>query len=181
MRTGNFLKSLFVLLVLVASSVLQAATRDPVEHFFHQSFGDLGEELTIARSEDKSGLLLMFDNAECPWCHKMKTSILNQSNVQDYFRKHFRIVRVDTEGSNPIVDFSGKEMLEKDYTLKVNRVRATPVFIFFDLSGKQVARYTGAVSSIDEFMWLGEFVAGEHYKSTNFTKYKRQRKAASGK
>jgi thioredoxin-related protein len=137
--------------------------------------------LQTARKDGKSALLIMFDNADCPWCHKMKISILNQVSVQDYYRKHFQIIRVDTEGSNPLIDFSGKEMLEKDYTLKVNRVRATPVFIFFDLKGEQIVRYTGAVRNVDEFMWLGEFVAGEHYKTTNFSKYKRQRRAATAK
>ncbi len=164
---------------LFGTAVASGATRDPIEHFFHQSFGDLREELQTAKQEGKRAILIMFDNAECPWCHKMKTSILNQVNVQDYYRKHFQIIRVDTEGGNPIIDFSGKEMLEKDYTLKVNRVRATPVFLFFDLKGEVIVRYTGAARNIDEFMWLGEFVVGEHYKNTRFSKYKRARKAAS--
>lgn len=175
-----FVGAALALLVLAGTGIttVNGATRDPIEHFFHQSFGDLREELQTAREEGKNAVLIMFDNAECPWCLKMKTSILNQTRVQDYYRKHFQIIRVDTEGGNPIIDFSGKEMLEKDYTLKVNRVRATPVFIFFDLKGKQIVRYTGAVRNVDEFMWLGEFVVGEHYKNTRFSKYKRARKAA---
>jgi len=176
-------RNLGLALVFLFSGVVTAsgATRDPGEYFFHQSFGDLREELQTAKQDGKRALLIMFDNAECPWCHKMKTGILNQVSVQDYYRKHFQIIRVDTEGGNPIIDFSGNEMKEKDYTLKVNRVRATPVFIFFDLNGEQIVRYTGAVRDIDEFMWLGEFVAGEHYKKQPFAKYKRERKAASGK
>jgi len=158
-----------------------AATRDPQEHFFQQSFGDLREELQTARQSGKKAVFMMFDNAECPWCHKIKTTILNQVEVQDYFRKNFQIVRVDTEGSNPIIDFDGKEYLEKDYTLLVNRVRATPVFIFFDLEGKQIFRHTGTVRDQAEFMWLGEFVVGEHYKTKRFAVYKRERMAASGK
>lgn len=174
----RFLNSVVLSLLVIVSVQAHAATRDPIEYFFHPSFGDLREELQTARSEGKSGLLVMFDNAECPWCLKMKTSILNQDVVQDYYRKHFQIIRIDTEGGNPIVDFDGTQMKEKDFTLKVNRVRATPVLIFYGLDGKQLARYTGAVSSVDEFMWLGEFVVGGHYKTTNFPKYKRSRKAA---
>ena len=44
------------------------------------------------------------------------------------------------------------------------------------LDGKAIARYTGATAGIDEFMWLGEFVADGHYASQRFTKYKRARK-----
>ena len=174
-----YLICVVLLLGLIGAGSVNGAIRDPGEHFFHPSFGDLREELQTAKKSGKKAVLIMFDNHECPWCLKMKTSILNQSHVQDYFREHFQIIRVDTEGGNPIIDFSGKEMLEKDFTLTVNRVRATPVFIFFDLTGKKIVRYTGAVRNIEEFMWLGEFVVGGHYKSTRFSRYKRTRKAAS--
>lgn len=166
------------LLLAFTTTFSLAATRDPVEFFFSQSFGDLREEAATAKKEGKVGLLIMFDNAECPWCRKMKATVLNQDFVQDYYRKYFRAIEVDTEGSNPIINFDGKEMMEKDYTLKVHRVRATPVFLFLDLEGKKTTRYTGAVSSVEEFMWLGEFVAKGHYKTTNFSKFKRQRQAA---
>lgn len=169
---------------IVLGSVLippvHASLRDPSEYFFNQSFGDLREELATAKKEGKLGILMMFENTECPWCHKMKTGILNRSEVQDYFRKNFRILSIDTEGGNPITDFNGKEMQEKDYALKVNRVRATPVFIFFDLAGKPIVRYTGATRDLKEFMWLGQYVVDGKFKQLPFAKYKRERTAAIG-
>lgn len=163
------------------TTVARAEVRDPMEHFFSQSFGDLKEEATTAKSAGKKAILIMFDNAECPWCRKMKATILNQSEVQDYYRKNFHIIAIDTEGSNPIIDFNGKEWLERDYTLKYNRVRATPVFLFVDFTGKTLMRYTGAVRNIEEFMWLGEFVAEGHYTTQKFVSYKRKRRAESRK
>lgn len=161
--------------------VLQAAddTRDPGEYFFHQSFGDLREELQTAKNKGKKGIFIMFDNAECPWCFKMKTTVLNQVVVQEYYRKHFVIIRVDTEGSEIITDFTGKELRHKDFALKRNRVRATPVFLFFDVNGKQLVKYIGATRDINEFMWLGEYVVGDHYKTKRFTIYKRERRRAA--
>jgi hypothetical protein len=52
------------------------------------------------------------------------------------------------------------------------------VFQFFDLDGKPIARYTGATSTIEEFMWLGDFVVSGKYldKDMSFTKYKRERR-----
>ena len=120
----------------------------------------------------------MFDDVECPWCHKMRTRILNQAKVQDYYRKHFRIIRVDVRGDQPLVDFSGKEMLEKDFAFKVHRVRATPAFIFFDTKGDKIFRYTRVARSVDEFLWLGEYIVDGHYKTKRYTKYKRERLAA---
>lgn len=181
LRFGTALVAILLLSNVVAIAGSYAATRDPQEYFFQQSFGDLREELQTAKQDGKKALLIMFDNADCPWCLKMKTTILNQVEVQDYFRKHFQIIEIDTEGSKPVINFDGKQYLEKDFTLILNRVRATPVFIFFDLNGKQIVRHTGTVRDQAEFMWLGEFVVGEHYKTKRFAVYKRERMAAIGK
>jgi len=72
-----------------------------------------------------------------------------------------------------VTDFNGNPMTQKDFALKQFRVRATPVFAFFDLDGNLVARYTGATRDADEFMQLGRYVVDEAYKQTTFTRYKR--------
>ena len=167
---------LLVLLMIVPVS--QAAeTRDPLSHFFDQNFGNLPEEVAGVRSEGKLGLLIMFETADCPWCDKMMAAVLNQVRVQDYYRKYFHALQVDTNGDVTIVDFSGKEMPQKDFAFLHNRVRATPVFAFFDTNGKLMTKYTGATKDADEFLWLGEFVVSGAYKNTNFTAYKRARLA----
>ncbi len=163
------------LFALGAISQLYAEVRDPEEYFFHQSFGDLQEEVELAREEGQVCIMVMFDLNDCPWCERMKNTILNQSEVQDYFRKNFRILSMNVEGDNLIVNFDGNEIAEKDFALKHNRIRATPVFLFLDLEGKRVARYTGAAKNVEEFMLLGEFVSDRHYENTNFVKFKRAR------
>ena len=149
--------------------------RDPMEHFFHQSFNNLEEELEIAADENKSGIFIMFSDKDCPWCLKMKTTILNRVDVQDYYRQHFRLLMIDIRGDTLMTDFDGNEVYEKDFAFKQHRVRATPVFMFFDTSGKKTMRFTGIVRDAREFLWLGEFVVDGDYMKTNFTKYKRER------
>jgi thioredoxin-related protein len=165
------------LLLLVAD--IHAAVRDPADYFFDQTWGDFREELKTARDEGKQGILIMFEMDECPFCQRMKTTVLNQSEVQDYYKKHFLIFSVDIEGDVEITDFKGQTVTQKDFAFKEYRVRATPVFGFFDLDGKLIARYTGATSSLQEFLWLGEFVAEGQYKTTNFSRYKREKKQES--
>lgn len=170
---------LALVLMLLSSSVLVADPgRDPGQYFFNQTFGDFSEELETAREEGKEGILLMFEMDECPFCHRMKTTVLNQPEVQDYFREHFLIFPVDVEGDIEVVDFAGNPDTEKDFALKQFRVRATPVFAFFDLDGDPVARYTGATRDREEFMLLGQYVVEEAYKDTTFTKYKRAKRDA---
>ncbi len=164
------------LLLLFVFAGSEAATRDPGTHFFDQSLGNFSEELQVARDEGKKGILIMFEMDECPFCHRMKTRVLNQVEVQDYYKEHFLIYAVDIEGDVEIVDFKGTPMKQKDFAFKEYKVRATPVFGFFDLDGNLVTRFTGATNDAQEFLWLGEFVVDDHYKNTNFTRYKRQKK-----
>lgn len=168
------MKKLFLSLLLCLLSLnVWAETRDVQQHFFNSHFGDLKAELETAKKEGKLGILLMFEMDDCPFCHRMKQTILNQSEVQDYYRKHFLIFPVDTEGANTLTDFSGHETTEKKFALD-QRVRATPVFLFVDLSGKKMTLYTGAAKDINEFMMLGRYVVEGEYKTIPFSKYKRQ-------
>lgn len=141
--------------------------------FFDSTFGDFSEELENAKSQGKRGVLLMFEMDECPFCHRMKSSVLNQAGVQDYFKAHFLIFAVDVEGDVEITDFAGAAMPQKDFALKSHRVRATPVFAFFDTEGALVAKYTGATRDADEFMLLGRYVVEGHYKDESFQQFKR--------
>ena len=165
------------LICLQASPALAAAERAPVEKFFDQSFWDFTEELRTARDTGKKAILIMFEMDECPFCHRMKTTVLNRKDVQDYFQEHFMVFDVDIEGDVEMVDFQGNPTVMKDFAFKQHRVRATPVFAFFDLEGNPIrrARFTGATRDAEEFMLLGKYVAEGAYEQTTFTRYKRQR------
>ncbi len=151
------MKSLFRIftlatLLLWAFSSAAVSPRDPYTYFFNDTLGDFTEELETARAQGKKGIMLFFEQDECPFCHRMKTTILNQPLVQEYFRKHFLLFPIDIEGDIEITDFKGNTMRAKDYAVKVNRVRATPVIAFYDLEGHQIVKYIGATSSQQELM-----------------------------
>lgn len=168
---------LFLLLTVLSLGVAQAsAPRDPYTHFFNQSLGDFSEELQVAQEEGKKAVMLFFEQDECPFCHYMKNTVLNQPEVQDYFRKNFLLFAIDIEGDVEMTDFDGQTMRMKDFAFKLNRVRATPVIAFYDMEGKRVVRHIGKTSGVDEFMLLGRFVAEGIYKKMRFTKYKRQQR-----
>ena len=170
------LKPILFVLLFGVSQLASAAE----QAFFDQSLGDFTEELENAREANKSAVLIFFEMDECPFCHRMKTTILNQPEVIKYFKQHFMIFQVDIEGDVEITDFDGNPTTMKDFAFKQHRVRATPVLAFFDLTGKRVVRYTGATSNAEEFMLLGEFVVSGAYKNTSFTRYKRDKRKAAG-
>ncbi len=164
-------------LAVNASALAAGLPRDPDQYFFDTTLGDFTDELATARSEGKQGIMLFFEEADCPFCHRMKTTVFNQPEVQDYFRKHFLIFALNTKSGTEITDFQGHQTTEKALFAKVAHNRgATPVMAFFDLNGKLVVRYTGATSGVKEFMWLGQYAADGLYKKLPFTKYKREKR-----
>lgn len=147
-----------------------------VAQFFDETFYDMQDEIETAKSDGKQGLLMMFEMDECPFCHRMKTTVLNRSDIQDYYKENFRIVTVDIEGDVELTNFQGEATTQKDFSLKEFRVRATPVFQFIGLDGKPVknGRLTGATKDADEFMLFGKYVVDKKNKDVPFSKFKRE-------
>ncbi len=171
----SFVALLFFFMLV---STATAEQRDPLQYFFNQFFDELDGELITAKEEGKKGVLLMFEEDDCPFCARMKKTILNQSEVQDYFRENFRIIAIDKENVIEMTDFDGTPILMKDFAEKKYRVRATPVFMMFGLDGKPMkrGRYTGAMTSVDEFMAFGRFFAEGINEKSSFTRYKKSLK-----
>ena len=177
----NFLAQLSVIcifsMVLNSVSAANYDVRDPYKFFFNETWGDLPEELEKAKQSNKKAILIFFELDECPFCHYMKNNVLNKPAVQEFYRKHFLNFSIDIEGDVEMVNFKGKVTKLKDFAFKEHRVRATPVIAFFDLNGKRIYRHTGKTSGVDEFMWLGEYIANGVYKKMRFSAYKKQKRA----
>lgn len=163
------------LLLLLALLALPAAAevRDPHRHFFMSHLGDLKEELAEARNVGKLGMMIMFEMDECPFCARMKSTVLSQARVQEYYRQHFKLFAIDVKGDAPLVDLAGNDTTEKAFAL-AQRARATPVFIFYDLDGNALTRFTGATQTPEEFLLLGRYVVEGAYRNMPFNVYKRQ-------
>ena len=177
---GKKFTSLLKVIVLAMLTSLffifnSAQAADP---FFDESFGNYQEDLETAKDDEKKGIFVFFHMEECPFCHRMRTTIMQEPDVIEFYRKNFLTYMHDIEGSNEVVTFDGKSMTSQDMAEKVFRVRATPVMIIFDTDGKPLVRYTGPTRTKQEFMWIGEYVMDGSYKTQSFTAYKRAKKRA---
>lgn len=175
MKRMNRIRMIVIGLLCLASGIVGAETRDVHKYFFDQHLGDFKSELASAKKSGKQGIVLMFEQEDCPWCARMKSTVLNQSEVQDYYKKNFLVFMVDIKGDAALIDFQGKETTEKKFS-EQNRVRATPVFAFIDLDGKVAYRFTGASKDVQEFLMLGRFVIDGAYKTQAFSVYKQTAK-----
>jgi len=165
------MRQLLIAFFLLFAAPAWAETRNPADHFFQPKFGDLRADLQEAKKQGKKGIFLFFEMDECPFCERMKTTILNQSEVQDDYRAKFLVYPIDVNGDTELTDFEGKHTTEKAFALGL-RVRATPVLMFFDLDGKPMARHTGPVKDKAEFLLLSRYVAEGAYATEPFAKYK---------
>jgi thioredoxin-related protein len=165
-------RTLLALLLLVANSALNAAVdeRDPREFFFIQSFGDLPEEMQIARDEGKLGMLLFFESEACPYCHYMLRKIFNQRSVQEWYAERFVSIAVDIHGDVELTDFNGITLPSKIFSDQ-RKIFLTPVVSFIDLNGVEIYRHLGMVRTPEEFLLLGKYIVGEHYLDTEFGAY----------
>ncbi len=146
------------------------------EDFFDESFGNFQEELAAAKASGKQGVFLFFEMDECPFCHRMETTILNQPDVIDFYKKHFVNFAIDIESGEPMVDFQGRETTYKNWAEKTFRVRATPTMMIFDLQGHPLVKYIGPTRNKQEFIWLGQYIVSGANQKMSFTRYKRQMK-----
>lgn len=150
-----------------------SGTATEASAFFNASFGDLKEELATAKAQGKHGIFIFFELDECPFCHRMKTTVFNQPPIQQFYQQNFLNLSIDIEGDIEITDFTGAALTQKQFAAQ-HRVRATPVLAFFDLTGKLVFKHTGATKDAAEFLLMGRFVVEGAYTQMPFIPYKRQ-------
>jgi thioredoxin-related protein len=173
MAPGATAPGVFARVVLVMALVLSAAysaaedSRDPYAHFFTPTFGDLPEEMAMARAAGKLGMLLFFEADACPYCEHMRRKVLNQVHVQDWYRERFVSIAVDIHGDIEVKDFDGITLPMKVFA-EHRRVYMTPVMSFIDLSGAEIYRHLGMIKTPEEFLMLGEYIEGRHYFDLEF-------------
>ncbi len=130
---------------------------------------DFPSEIKDATEEGKS-LVIFFHQAGCPYCDKMRARVHPAPKVFDYYSKYFVMIESNIRGSLDVVMPSGKKGTERDFARK-NRIRATPVFIFYDKKGKNVLRLTG-YQDVNRFYLAGKYVVDKVYeKKKSFFRY----------
>jgi thioredoxin-related protein len=166
------------LMLMWPASAAPAQERDAASYFFDASFGDLKDELRMARAEGKRGLFLMFAAEDCAPCVRMKKTVMSRPEVQSRFRRQFRVLHIDFNGDNEVIDFEGRAMRSKDYAQKVARVRATPTFTIIGFNASELLRHEGPTRDAQEFLWLADFVVQGEYRKKPYEAYRRERLAA---
>jgi thioredoxin-related protein len=165
-----------LLLLMLGSDILaqeDSETRDPREFFFTQSFGNFPEELAEAKNAGKIGLMLFFEQDGCAYCRAMLNKVLNQRQVQNWYRERFVAIAIDVRGDVELTDFDGVTLPSKAFALQ-RRAVMTPVITFIDLEGSEIFRKWGMISTPEEFLLVGMYIEEKRYFDITFDEYARQ-------
>jgi thioredoxin-related protein len=171
------LRRLLALAALLAAPVLAAADpaagakRDPMQHFFAPSLGDLKAEAAEARAAGKRAVFVMYMRDDCPYCERMKRDVLSRPAVQDYYRREFAVLAVDVKGAVPVTDFAGAATTEKAFAA-AQGATLTPTIVFYGFDGTPLARHRGEIRDPAEFLLLGRYVASGAYRTHSFAEYR---------
>ena len=172
---GRHLLATMMLGLSLLGSALLLPTAN-ADGFWDDSFFDMPADLKQAKADGKTGVFLFFQMADCPFCHRMETTVFTDPDVMAFMKKHFVTASIDIEGDVMMTDFQGKSISQKDFAFKQFRVRATPVMAFIDTDGKVATLFTGPTRSAQEFLTLAKFVTSGAYKEPgmNFFKYRKE-------
>lgn len=159
-----------LLRILAAAVLLMAWAGEGWADFRTESLdNDFKDEIEAAAEENKN-LILFVHQDGCPYCDKMRARVHPHPKVMNYFSKHFVMIETNKRGSLEVVTPEGKTTTERDYARKL-RVRATPVFVFFDKKGKEALRTTGYMDA-ERFYLAGRYVTeGVYKKKISFFRY----------
>lgn len=156
------LSALFAALLLSPAIVWAEYRQESIDN-------DYRSEIAALADEGKY-LVLFFHQAGCPYCDKMRARVHPVAKVMDYFNDNFVMMESNIRGNLDVVMPDGEQGSEVEFAKKV-RVRATPVFIFYDTDGTAALRTTGYLDA-DRFLLAGKYVVeGVHKTNKSFYRY----------
>ncbi len=154
-----------------ASGAAAQAQKDPGQHFFSASFGDLRQDLEDARQEGKRGILLVFESQDCPYCLRMHQTVLNRVEVQGAFRQHFIPIKVGADSSQPLTGLDGRQVTGKEFA-RQHKVFGTPFSLAFGTDGQEIGRLPGAPIDAGEYLAFRDYLLAGGARLGSFAQFK---------
>jgi thioredoxin-related protein len=170
-------------LLLMALDVLAA---EPSPHaielppVFRDTFLDIRGDIRDAAREGKR-LMLYFGQDGCPYCRRLMQDNLRQKDIADRVARNLYPVALNIWGDREVTWLDGTVTTEKALAARL-QVQFTPTLLFFDESGRVIARINGYYPP-HRFRAAVEYVAGRMEKRVDFAEHMRTavKEPASGK
>jgi len=141
---------------------------------FETTTTDLAAAVATARAGNKQ-LAVMFEQADCGYCERMKRTVLRDTATETAIRHRFHTVAVSLDNDARLTDPTGKSTTVRELASRLHLL-ATPVFVFYDGDGQILYRYAGVLTEPTDFQLLGRYVSDGAYEQQPFAEYRRQRR-----
>jgi len=148
--------------LLLAAS---AAWADPPQGYPFVSF-DQG--LRQAREQNRP-IFLYFGRFGCGWCDMTNKQAFSDPALRKLYTRNYVLIYVDSESGKRLQLPSGERITEADLGVRY-KAFATPLFMFMEPDGKEIARIPG-VKTTQDFQDYDRFVSGGHYKTQTLNQF----------
>ncbi|WP_273068584.1 thioredoxin family protein [Thioclava marina] len=146
------------------------------QSFFHDSFLDLGEDLSEAADQGR-GLLVLFEQRGCPYCREMHLVNFARPEITDLIEASFVVLQLDLWGAREVTDFDGEALEERALAQKWF-VNFTPTQVLIpaqnagatDLRAAEAFRMPGYFKPFHHLSGL-EYVASGAYRDQPFQRF----------
>jgi len=119
-------------------------------------------------------ILLFFETEHCPFCARMRKSVLIDQAVINKLQASFIALPLDIESDQMMRDEAGEPISVRQYAQRYKRIVLTPTMVFVDANFNLLHRHSGLIATNEEFKKLLEFVSSRAYDSYSWKHFKQQ-------
>ena len=148
--------------LMLAASV---AFAEPPQGYPFVSF-DQG--LRLAREQNRP-IFLYFGRFGCGWCDMTNKQAFSDPALRKLYTQNYVLIYVDAESGKRLRLPSGERITEADLGVRY-KAFATPLFMFMEPDGKEIARIPG-VKTTQDFLDYDRFMSGGHYKTQTLIQF----------
>lgn len=95
-------------------------------------------------------VLLVFSAAHCPYCELLEEEILQPMLISGDYDDKVLIRKILIDEDSNLADFSGQSISARQFAYQHN-VFVTPTMLFFDASGKELAKRMIGINTVELF------------------------------
>ncbi|EIJ42303.1 hypothetical protein BegalDRAFT_1411 [Beggiatoa alba B18LD] len=118
-------------------------------------------------------VLILYEMNDCAYCEQLKKTVLNQTQVIQYFKQKFQIATLNIESEQRLIDFAGQTTSARAFATQ-QRIFASPTFGFYRPTGEVLTLHQGTFDKAEDFLMLGRYVVEAIYEQLPFSAYRRQ-------
>ena len=124
--------------------------------------------LARAKAEAKP-VFLYFGRYGCAWCDKTNKESFSSPEIRKRYTEHYVLVYVDAESGRRLKLPDGERITEAELGARF-KAFATPLFVFLDSDGKEIAKIPG-FKTVEDFRDYDRYVHEGHYKSQTLLQF----------